>query len=67
MRCLIIKYLKKIIKVNIYFSTNTVIKICNKVSTKLAKYYSRTKELNNTLYDLVNILNLTQKINLYKS
>jgi len=67
MRCLIIKYLKKIIKVNIYFSTNIVIKICNKVSTKLAKYYSRTKELNNTLYDLVNILNLTQKTNLYKS
>ncbi len=61
-----LKYLKKIIRVNIYFLTNIVIKTCNKVSTKLAKYYSKIKELNNTLYNLVNILNFTQKINLYK-
>jgi len=40
------KHLEKIIRVNIYFLRNIVIKTCNKVSTKLAKYYLRTKELN---------------------
>ncbi len=59
------KYLKKK-KINVYFLTNIVIKICNKVSTKHTKYYLRTKELNNTLYNFVNILNFTQKINFYK-
>jgi len=60
------EYLEKIIKVNIYFLTNIVLKTCNKASTKLAKYYSKTKKLDNTLYNLVNILNFTQKISLYK-
>ncbi len=61
-----LKYLEKIIRVNIYFSTNIVIKICNKVLTKLAKYYSRIEELDNILYNFVNILDFTQKVNLYK-
>jgi len=61
-----LKYLEKIIRINIYFLTNIVIKICNKVSTKFAKYYSRTKELNNILYNLINILDFTQKASLYK-
>ncbi len=52
------EHLKKIIRVNVYFSTNIVIKICNKVLTKLAKYYSKIKELDNMLYNLVNILDL---------
>ena len=60
------KHLEKIIKTNVYFLTNIVIKICNKVSTKFIKYYLRTKELNNILYNFVNILDFTQKINLYK-
>jgi len=64
--CNYLKYLKKIIRVNIYSLINIVIKICNKISTKLAKYYLRTKELDNMLYNLVNILNLTQKNNFYK-
>jgi len=51
-----LKYLKKIKKVNIYFLTNIVFKICNKVLTKFAKYYLRTKELNNMLYNVINIL-----------
>ncbi len=59
-------YLEKIIRVNVYFSTNIVLKICNKVSIKFAKYYSKIKELNNILYNLVNILDFTQKVNLYK-
>jgi len=60
------KYLEKIIRVNVYSSTNIVLKTCNKVSTKLAKYYLWTKELNNTLYNFVNILDFTQKVSLYK-
>jgi len=39
-----LEHLKKIIRINIYFLTNILIKICNKISTKLAKYYLRTKE-----------------------
>jgi len=61
-----LKYLEKIIRVNIYFLIDIVLKTCNKASTKLAKYYLRTKELNNILYNFVNILNSTQKVNLYK-
>jgi len=60
------KHLKKIIKVNKYFLIDIVIKICNKVSTKLVKCYSKIKELNDTLYNLVNILDFTQKFDLYK-
>jgi len=45
---------------------NIVLKICNKASTKFAKYYLKIKELDNTLYNFVNILDSTQKINLYK-
>jgi len=56
-----LNYLKKIIKVNIYFLTNIVIKICNKASTKSIKYYSRTKELDNILYNFVNILDFIKK------
>jgi len=61
-----LKHLKKIIIINVYSLTNIVIKICNKVLIKLAKYYLRIEELDNTLYNLVNIINFTQKINLYK-
>jgi len=60
------KYLKKIIRINIYFSKNIVLKVCNKASTKLAKYYLEIKRLDNILYNFVNILNSTQKFNLYK-
>ncbi len=51
---------------NIYFSKNIVFKICNKVLTKLAKYYLRIKKLDNILYNLINILDSTQKASLYK-
>ena len=46
--------------------TKIVTRTCNKTLTKLAKYYSKTKELNNILYNFVNILNSTQKLSLYK-
>jgi len=60
-----LKYIKKIIRINIYFLTNIVIKTCNKVLTKLAKYYLK-KKLNNILYNLVNILDFTQKVSHHK-
>jgi len=61
-----LEHLKKIIKVNIYSLIDIVFKTCNKASTKLAKYYLKTKKLDNTLYNLVNILDFTQKVSLYK-
>ncbi len=54
-----LKHLEKIIRINVYFLRDIVFKACNKVSTKLAKYYSKIKELDNILYNLVNILNFT--------
>jgi len=51
-----LKYLEKIIKINIYFLKNIVFKICNKILTKLAKYYLKTEKLDNILYNLINIL-----------
>jgi len=60
------EYLKKIIKVNNYSLINIIIKTCNKVSTKFIKYYSKIEKLDNILYNLIKILNFTQKFNLYK-
>jgi len=53
------EHLKKTIEINVYFLTKIVTRVCNKTSIKLAKYYSKTKEFNNILYNLVNILNST--------
>ncbi len=61
-----LEHLKKTIEINVCFLTKIVTRVCNKILTKLAKYYSKTKELNNTLYNFVNILNFTQKLSLYK-
>ncbi len=54
-----LEHLKKTIEINVCFLTKIVTRVCNKVSIKLAKYYSKTKKLDNTLYNLVNILNST--------
>ncbi len=43
------EYLEKIIEINVCSLT--------KILTKLAKYYSKTKKLNNILYNLINIFN----------
>jgi len=68
MRYLIISniYLKETIEINVCSSIEIVTRVCNKALTKLAKYYSKTKELDDTLYNLVNILNSTQKLSFYK-
>jgi len=59
-------YLEKIIIDYDCSSKEIIIKACKKVLTKLVKYYSKTKELDKILYNLVNILNSTQKLSLYK-
>jgi len=61
-----LEYLKKTIEINICFLTKIVTRVCNKVLTKLAKYYLKIKELNSILYNFINILNFTQKLSLYK-
>ena len=45
----------------------TVIKACQAVSNKLSKYYSKTEDSDKTMYNFVNILDITQKLNLYKA
>jgi len=47
------KYLKKIIRINIYFLIDIILKTCNKILTKFVKYYSKTKELDIILYNFV--------------
>ncbi len=61
-----LEHLKKIIEINICFLIEIVTRVCNKILTKLVKYYSKIKKIDNTLYNLVNILNSTQKLSLYK-
>ncbi len=52
-----LEHLKETIEINVCSSTKIVTRACNKALT--AKYYSKTKELDDTLYNLVNILNST--------
>ncbi len=59
-------YLKKTITNYNCFLKEIILKTCKKVSTKLVKYYSKIKELNRILYNLINILNSTQKLSFYK-
>jgi len=61
-----LEYLEKTIQINICFLIKIVTRACNKIWTKLAKYYSKIKKSNSILYNLVNILNSTQKLSLYK-
>ncbi len=61
-----LEHLKKTIEINVCFLIKIVTRVCNKASTKFAKYYSKTKEFDNTLYNFVNILNSTQKLSFYK-
>jgi len=53
-----LEHLKKTIEINVCFLIEIV--------TKLAKYCLKTKEFDNTLYNLVNILYSKQKLSFYK-
>jgi len=61
-----LNYLKKTIIDYDCSLREIIIKACKKTSTKLVKYYLKIKELNKMLYNLVNILNSTQKLSFYK-
>jgi len=61
-----LNYIKKTITNYSYFLKEIILKACKKASTKFAKYYLKTKELNKILYNLINILNSTQKLSFYK-
>jgi len=50
---------KRIIRNNAYFSKTLIIKACELICTKLAKYYFKTKSKNELIYNLVIILNFT--------
>ena len=58
---------KKIICDSAYFSKTLVIKACELIFTKFAKYYSKIKNKDELIYNLVMILDLTQKLNLYRN
>ena len=63
-----LKKLKDIMTINtIFLQCTTEIKACQAASNKLSKYYSKTENSNETMYNLVNILDLTQKLSLYKA
>jgi len=59
-------YLKKTITNYNCSLREIIIKAYKKALTKLVKYYSKIEELNKILYNLINILNSTQKLSLYK-
>ncbi len=44
-----------------------IVKTYEKVSIKLAKYYVKIEDSDETIYNLANILNSTMKLNLYKT
>ena len=49
-----------------YFYKNIINTAYDKIITKIKKYYSKTIEKRNILYNLIVILNSTNKLNMYK-
>ncbi len=60
------KDVKKFIKRNINSLNAIIIKACEKVLIKLTKYYFKTEDSGEIIYNIVNILNSTMKLSLYK-
>ncbi len=48
-------------------SSAVIVKTCEKVSIKLAKYYVKIEDSDETIYNFANILNSTMKLDLYKT
>ena len=61
-----LKDVKKFIKRNTSSLNAIIIKACKKVLTKLAKYYFKTEDSDEIIYNITNILNSTMKLSLYK-
>jgi len=57
---------KEIIRNNVYFSKVFVIKACELINTKFAKYYSKIENKDELIYNFVIILDSIQKLNLYQ-
>ncbi len=57
---------KRIIRNNAYSLKTLIIKICELISIKLAKYYSKIKNKDELIYNLAIILDFIQKLNLYR-
>jgi len=55
------------IQINLVVDHAVIVKTYEKVSIKLAKYYVKIKDSDETIYNLANILNSTMKLNLYKT
>ncbi len=62
-----LKQIEKNIRKSTYSSSAVIVKTCKKVSIKLAKYYVKIEDNDETIYNLANILNFTMKLNLYKT
>ena len=60
-----LKKVKSFIEVNNCFYKKKIIEISKTSFEKLTKYYSKTKDKENLIYNLVNVLNFTQKLILY--
>ncbi len=61
-----LKDVKKFIRRSINSLSAIIIKTCEKALTKLAKYYFKIEDSGETIYNIVNILNSTMKLSLYK-
>ncbi len=62
-----LKQIEKNIRRSTYSLSAVIVKTCEKVSIKLAKYYVKIKDNDETIYNLANILNSTMKLDLYKT
>ena len=62
-----LKQIEKNIRRSTCLLSAVIVKTCEKVSIKLAKYYVKIKDSDETIYNLANILNSTMKLDLYKT
>ena len=51
---------------NLYFYKHIINIVCDKVRTKIKKYYSKAEDKDDMLYNLTAILNFNNKLNMYK-
>jgi len=57
---------KKVVCDNVYFLKTLIIKACELINTKLAKYYFKIMNKDKLIYNFVIIVDFTQKLNLYQ-
>ncbi len=61
-----LKDVKKFIRRSTSSLNAIIIKAYEKALTKLTKYYFKTEDSDETIYNITNILNFTMKLSLYK-